>query len=470
MNYRGRNRVLWAMLDDMREEQQHQQQAMPNEDGGGEDPYLSDQFRNVPFTYRCDKKAFGRDVDGSDKVKYPSKKKRNNSQNSDNGSRSLGEKFVQMDLDVETQEFMCRTENKSFGRLSLESLGFNLLAPFVSKTSVNGILCRGSMFVLSSKQIFTLLAGWSRVPLGSEGPFAPCNGQVEVSDSPLFSLLDVGAGDGGITEKFEPLVFSPMLCRDIGHTCAEDRSGELRQEVEGESVASYENWLRNYERLMEEFERLKKDRAGVYGEGKKKSIFATETNPVMVKRLIWKGYNCEEKPSLENAFGGNAEWARLMTEAGGVDLVCCFNVLDRCEKPISLLRDLRKAVKCKGDCAKGDGKKRQKDDDEEDEDGRVILAVVLPWSPFVENGTGKIEPVERININCYSSFTAPNGKQRRTFLFERTVTKFVQDVLTPNGFAVESFCRVPYLCEGDLVKPYYWLDNVVFCLKPTKLL
>jgi len=39
-------------------------------------------------------------------------------------------------------------------------------------------------------------------------------------------------------------------------------------------------------------------------------------------------------------------------------------------------------------------------------------------------------------------------------------------VMESAGFEVERWTRLPYLCEGDLGQSYYWLDDVVFVLKP----
>lgn len=53
-------------------------------------------------------------------------------------------------------------------------------------------------------------------------------------------------------------------------------------------------------------------------------------------------------------------------------------------------------------------------------------------------------------------------------LFEEQVRSLVEDVLTPAGFEVVSWSRVPYLCEGDLQQSYYWLDDSIFVLKTTE--
>lgn len=53
--------------------------------------------------------------------------------------------------------------------------------------------------------------------------------------------------------------------------------------------------------------------------------------------------------------------------------------------------------------------------------------------------------------------------QGRTF--EEQATSFIKDVFEPSGFVVEKFTRLPYLCEGDLHKSFYVLNDAVFVLK-----
>ncbi len=49
------------------------------------------------------------------------------------------------------------------------------------------------------------------------------------------------------------------------------------------------------------------------------------------------------------------------------DVVSCLNLLDRCDRPISMLHSIRQSLR------RGSG--------------RVIVAVVLPFRPYVEFGT-----------------------------------------------------------------------------------
>ncbi|XP_017773778.1 PREDICTED: methyltransferase-like protein 9 [Nicrophorus vespilloides] len=111
------------------------------------------------------------------------------------------------------------------------------------------------------------------------------------------------------------------------------------------------------------------------------------------------------------------------------DVISCLNLLDRCDKPLELLNQVHASLK---------------------PNGMVLLAVVLPFSPYVESAADH-EPTERLNI--------------RGQTFEDQVVHLVDNVLRPVGFEVISWSRVPYLCEGDLRQSYYWLDESIFVLK-----
>jgi len=47
------------------------------------------------------------------------------------------------------------------------------------------------------------------------------------------------------------------------------------------------------------------------------------------------------------------------------DVITCLNLLDRCDKPLSLLRELKASLS---------------------PGGRVVVALVLPFNPYVETG------------------------------------------------------------------------------------
>ena len=49
--------------------------------------------------------------------------------------------------------------------------------------------------------------------------------------------------------------------------------------------------------------------------------------------------------------------------------------------------------------------------------------------------------------------------------WEEQVTSMSNDVFREAGLVVEAVTRLPYLCEGDMYKDYYVLDDAVFVLK-----
>lgn len=82
------------------------------------------------------------------------------------------------------------------------------------------------------------------------------------------------------------------------------------------------------------------------------SISVTESNTVMRWRLWLKGYRCVS-PEV---------WER---EPRRYDVISCLNVLDRCDKPLQLIKLMRDRLEA---------------------GGKLLIAVVLPFRPFVEDG------------------------------------------------------------------------------------
>ncbi|KAJ8979852.1 hypothetical protein NQ317_006316 [Molorchus minor] len=106
------------------------------------------------------------------------------------------------------------------------------------------------------------------------------------------------------------------------------------------------------------------------------------------------------------------------------DVISCLNLIDRCDTPLELLSQIRISLQ---------------------PGGRVLLAVVLPFSAYVESGAPDHKPKELLPISGST--------------FEEQVNSVVTNVLSPAQFEVISWSRVPYLCEGDLHQSYYWLDD-----------
>ena len=112
------------------------------------------------------------------------------------------------------------------------------------------------------------------------------------------------------------------------------------------------------------------------------------------------------------------------------DIISCLNVLDRCDAPLSMLRQIHNRLT---------------------NGGILLLALVLPYDPFVERGFIKVTPSEYLPISSRS--------------WEEGVAKLLTKVLQPMGFEPLAVARVPYLCEGDLHVDYYSLDDVILVLR-----
>lgn len=80
-------------------------------------------------------------------------------------------------------------------------------------------------------------------------------------------------------------------------------------------------------------------------------IYATEQSPSMRWRLRQMNYEVLEID----------DWMSRT-----YDVISCLNLLDRCDKPLSLLENIRQSLNENG--------------------GRLIVAVVLPFKPCVESG------------------------------------------------------------------------------------
>ncbi|XP_050395622.1 protein-L-histidine N-pros-methyltransferase isoform X2 [Patella vulgata] len=250
----------------------------------------------------------------------------------------LKDKFMPCHQDTETSLFLENCYEKSdyiFTQLYF-SMARSVLSWFMSPTSINGWLDRGSMFIFSQNQIKDLLN--------------------ITDDWRAENFLDLGAGDGKITQKLSHLF---------------------------------------------------------------NQVYATEASNVMIKRLKERNFSVLDIDAWDN---GNITY----------DLIGCLNLLDRCDKPISILHSIKKSLRKGG--------------------GRALVAVVLPFSSYVEEGSSDHQPTEKIHVEGSS--------------FEEQATSLIKHVFEPAGFNVDKFTRVPYLCEGDMGKSFYVLDDALFVLSP----
>ena len=92
-------------------------------------------------------------------------------------------------------------------------------------------------------------------------------------------------------------------------------------------------------------------------------------------------------------------------------------------------------------------------------DGVLLIALVLPFNPYVE-GNSSHEPVEDL-LDALLPNDQGNGDSK--FSFEKQIASIVE-VVQKEGFSVDAWTRVPYLCEGDMGQSLYVLsDAVLLC-------
>lgn len=256
----------------------------------------------------------------------------------------LVSKFVQMDLDEEGSQFIdnCYQKSDWFMTHLYHSMAKSFLNLFMTSTSINGLLDRGSMFVFSANQLQLLYPELE-----------------DIKHQPDSRLLDLGAGDGKVTQV----------------------------------MAQFFN-----------------------------ETYVTEVSPIMRRILSRKGYTVLH---VENWHDSHLSF----------DLISCLNLLDRCDKPLTILHQMISRLK---------------------PNGRIMLALVLPLSQYVESGrpgrlTDDHRPSEVLDVTGDT--------------FEQQLVSLDRNILSPAGLEIVRWTRLPYLCEGDLDLSFYWLHDVVMLLR-----
>ncbi|XP_045125764.1 protein-L-histidine N-pros-methyltransferase-like isoform X2 [Portunus trituberculatus] len=292
-------------------------------------------------------------------------------------------KFMPLSVDEDTHQFLsnCFEQSEWLVTQVWHSIAKAFLGLFMTQTSINGLLNRGRMFVWSEAQARLLLGAPPRrfstdaedntdaKDKGEERHEGHLSRQddVEVAEGGAErelwvgdKLLDLGAGDGYVTQVLEPGV---------------------------------------------------------------RQVYATETSSVMRKRLRERGYR------VLDAW----EWAQ---ESGEIeyDVVTCLNLLDRCDTPRSLLREIHAKLT---------------------PSGTLVVALVLPFNPYVETGTADNLPSEELGIAGST--------------LEEQVNCLATHVFPSLGYTLTRWSRLPYLCEGDLDQAFYWLSDVVLVFRKTGL-
>ncbi|KAG7392805.1 Methyltransferase-like protein 9 [Phytophthora pseudosyringae] len=157
-------------------------------------------------------------------------------------------------------------------------------------------------------------------------------------------------------------------------------------------------------------------------------VTTTEASAPMVAHLNARGYNSVQTCDLQHEF---VQSRKLY------NIISMLNVLDRADKPLTMLREIREML--------------------DPQNGLFLLAVVLPFSAFVEQGTQRVAPTEKLPMR--------GGLCVEGASFEIAASLLLRNVLQPAGFKLRHFSRVPYLCRGDMQQPYYVLSDAIFVLE-----
>jgi len=143
--------------------------------------------------------------------------------------------------------------------------------------------------------------------------------------------------------------------------------------------------------------------------------FVTEVSAPMRRACQARGFTVLELDA----------WA---AEPAAFNAISALNLFDRCARPLTIIRHAHRALR---------------------QGGLLLVALVLPFRPYVESVPGH-KPEEVMAVHG------------ETF---REQVESAVEVFEGEGFMLERWARVPYLCQGDLNRPLYHLDNGLFLFK-----
>lgn len=148
-------------------------------------------------------------------------------------------------------------------------------------------------------------------------------------------------------------------------------------------------------------------------------VRATETSRPMARRLRRRGIPCDVIDVATEALLGT-----------DFDVVSCLNVIDRCDRPRTLLKRAYASLR---------------------PGGRLVVASPLPLAPFVYVGGATVAPSEPISADGPS--------------WELSAGRLWHSVLSSLGGRLELFARAPYLSVGDIHSELYVLDDAIFVIE-----
>ena len=305
-------------------------------------------------------------------------------------------KFTQLSRDLETNEFLLRSSKRPQFVNARRSRACTRLREREGKslTEANAIIGRGKMFVLSREHAWTLVG--KRLIEEGDGDKTNC-----LSENGVY--LDIGSGEGEVASKLGEY-FGTVVATETSPSMVK-RCAESHEDWTVLETGTIENV---WEKFKEQNIREEEERTSRKSEAAKRKV----------RRLL------EEEEAKETETLRRRKF----------DCIGMFNVLDRCDRPFTMLSHVRNLLKPNA--------------------GLFVLAVVLPFRPFVELDDGaRRAPVERLDVATPTS------------AWEYGVRDLYENVLKPSGFHIEAIARVPYICEGDHLAGAYVLDDCIFVLR-----
>lgn len=170
------------------------------------------------------------------------------------------------------------------------------------------------------------------------------------------------------------------------------------------------------------------------------TIYVNEVSQYMIQVLQTKQYIAYTYSSTDVKYIINDMQQRSKQQQSSPHIISILNVLDRCNEPLTLLKQIYQYTNY---------------------DTILLIALVLPYKPYVENNDGSwTEPTEQLIDNKYNICCAS---------FEDSIQLLFEHVFSVIGYDILTVSRLPYISAGDNVKPFYVLQDAVFVLRKKPL-
>ena len=301
--------------------------------------------------------------------------------------RSAGRcRAVQLVADGATEAFLSEARVAT----NLQGAAHSLLKAFMSHYDANALLDIYRLHLLSPPQLDTLLRAADDTVSGT-APNAASNASAGAgagTPRQFASAVDIGAGDGSVAERLLLPIAEHITCTETAR------------------------------RMVDRI----------------KAKLPAERCTALNVDLSEDKYESNAPPGLEY---------------GGHDLAILLNVLDRTNKPSTLLRRTAALLK---------------------PGGRLVVSVPLPFHGAHYSGSAVRVPAERLRVARPGTLLplAQEDPQGAATDWCHDAAWMLTEVLGPNvPLQVRAYSRVPYISWGDVGTPYYVFDTLVaVCTRP----